>query len=234
MRPADLHWQPLTNSQDGSYDSLAMAWDILTSRGSLSQQTAAHLLQTAERFGPFIQRRVFALPVPGEVPRAVRTLTDIRENLDIGFLLNVYGPPQGFPERELWILCARLGLSFGAGGSFDWLTPGVTLPLLSVTPFGLTDAFSLANVHSGMHHEGVTIGFSVPLCISPSQALQGCFHVANTLARELRGETFDDENRRLTPRIQEEYRTNLRQALAAFSQTGMTTGSPEAIKLFDS
>ena len=33
MRPADLHWHPLTNSTDGSYDSLALSWDLLSPKG---------------------------------------------------------------------------------------------------------------------------------------------------------------------------------------------------------
>lgn len=232
MRPADLHWQPLTNSRDGSYDSLALAWDMIHARGKLSAKTATHLFQTAERFAPFIQRRAIPMPLPADVTAAVQALLEIRDGLDIGFSLTVNAPIPGYAERDVWIVCAKLGLTFGPMGSFDWLSPGVPLPLVSVTPFGATDAFSLSGVQAGMHHPGLTIGFSLPLCAAPTQALQASFHIAATILRELGGDAFDQDDRHITPRIQEEYRTNLREALAMFSQTGMTTGSPEAVKIF--
>ncbi len=232
MRPADLHWQPLTNSTDGSYDSLAVCWDLITSRGQMSSKSARHLFQTAERFGPFIQRRAMPIPPPDDVSAIVKTLADIRDGLDIGFSVNVYGPAQGFAERELWIVCARLGLAFASPGSFDWKLAGHAEPLFSVTPFGSTDAFSLANVQRGLHHPGVTIGFRLPLCPAPTQALAGAFHAAAIIARELHGQAIDEDDRPLSASVQAEYQANLREALTLFSHAGMTAGSPEAIRLF--
>lgn len=234
MRPADLFWQPLTNAVDGSYDSLSLAWDMVTSRGQMSSKAARHLMETAERFGPFIQRRVMALPVVEDVDKAVRRLVEIREGLDIGFSLSVYAPRAGFLERDLWVLCARLGLEFAPGGSFDWRVPGYPYPLLSVTPFGDVDAFALSGVQAGLRHPGVTIGFSLPLCPSPAQGMDGSFYVANVIVRELGGDILDSDDRRLNDRIRAEYKDNLRQALSMFSQAGMITGSAEAVNLFGS
>ncbi|AIE87078.1 cell division protein ZipA C-terminal FtsZ-binding domain-containing protein [Fimbriimonas ginsengisoli] len=232
MRPADLQWQQLTNSIDGSYDSLALAWDMVTPRGSISKSAATHLLQTAERFAPFIQRRVIPLPDPKEIDRVVKSLIEIRDALDIGFALSIYAPPGGYRERDLWVMCARLGLKFGSHGSFDWQLPGFAHPLLSVTPFGDTDAFALSGVNAGATHLGVTIGFSLPLSPSPSQALQGCFHVAQIISRDMGGDVRDQDDRKLTEKIRQELRENLRLAIGAFSNAGMTTGAPEAVKLF--
>jgi hypothetical protein len=232
MRPADLYWQPLTPSTDGSYDSLALSWDLVTPRGTLSAASANHLLQTAERFAPFIQRRAIPLPTPTEVEKVVAALIEVREALDIGFSLSVYAPRQGYAERDLWIVCSRLGMAFGPEGSFDWTLAGFPYPMFSVTPFGNTDAFSLANVNAGVHHPGVTIGFSLPTCPAPAQALQGCFHAANVISRELGGEVLDDSDRKLNDRVRNEIKENLRQALSLFARAGMTTGSAEARKLF--
>lgn len=232
MRPADLHWQPMTSAIDGSYDSLALAWDLISARGHMSPRSAEHLLQTAERFGPFIQRRAVPLPITREIADAVRSLLEIKDSLDIGFVLSVYAPQGGFLERDLWILCSRLGLKFSPSGAFDWKMSGYTEPLLSVTPFGDTDAFSLAGVQAGLRHSGITIGFSLPLCVSPTQALDAAFYIAQTTTRELGGDVLDADDRRVSEAIKREYRDNLRQALSMFSRAGMTTGSPEAVRLF--
>jgi len=232
MRPADLHWQPLTNSTDGSYDSLALSWDMVTSRGQMNSKSAEHLFQVAERYGPFIQRRTAPLPVPKDVDKAVRALLEIKEGLDIGFSLSVYAPGGGYLERDLWIVCTRLGLSFSPTGAFDWTVPGATQPLLSVTPFGDLDAFAMSGIQAGLRHPGVTIGFSMPLCPGPAQALDGCFYVAQMIARELGGDILDADDRPISDKIRKEYRDNLRQALSMFSRAGMTTGSPEAVRLF--
>lgn len=232
MRPADLHWQSLTPNTDGSYDSLALSWDLISAKGTFSSASAQHLFQTAERFAPFIQRRAVPLPIPADVKPVVDALLEVRDALDIGFALQVYGPPQGYAERNLWVTCARLGLSFGSEGSFDWNLPGASDPLFSITPFGTTDAFSLAGVQSGLHHEGVTIGFHLPICPAPAQALQGCFHAAQVFSRDLGGQVMDDDGRKLNDRVKDELRGNLREAISLFARAGMTTGSPEARKLF--
>ena len=229
MRPADLHWQQFTPMMDGSIDSLALPSDMLTVAGALSSASALQLLQYAERFGPIVSRRPMPVPHPGEVSARVRDLQEIQSALDIGFSMAVVGT---FSEKDLWIACARLGLEFSPGGTFDWREPGHPFPLLSVSPIGKVDAFSLSQVQSGEVHEGVTVGFSIPRCISPMQALEGCFHTADYLAKALQGVALSDGGEAAGAPFRDEARTNLRSASQAFAQAGITPGSPESLKLF--
>jgi hypothetical protein len=230
MRPSDLHWQRLTPSTDGSYDSLAMAWDFLTPSGELTRGSATQLFQFAERFGPQVNRRAMPIPHPQDVEQRVLDLKQAQETLDVGFAL-VALAARGMPERDLWVECAKLGLGFSPAGAFEWLAPQHSQPLLSVTPLSEAEAFSLAGVHAGNIYEGVSIGFSIPLCIAPAQAQEACFHVADHLAKTFAGEVQDD-GRVVTEQVKDQLRRDMRQALTLFSQLGITTGSPEAIKLF--
>jgi hypothetical protein len=232
MRPADLQWQPLTDAADGSYDSLALSWDFISPQGQITGTSAKHLMQFAERFGPHIQRRPMPLPPPNEVDRTVRELIKAQEALDIGFSLLVVPRQGAFAEKDVWVECARLGLDFAPGGSFDWRLPGHPYPLLSVHPAGDEDSFSLANVQAGVSHPGLTVGFSLPLCIAPAQALEGCIYVAEHFAMDLDGQVYDPDERPLNDREKGRLRSGIKQALAMFSQLGITTGSPEAQKLF--
>src|SRR5690349_1319330 len=50
MRPADAAWQPLRALTQGSYDSIALAWDMVTPQGDLSAASAIHLAGVAEQF----------------------------------------------------------------------------------------------------------------------------------------------------------------------------------------
>ena len=232
MRPADLHWQRLTPALDGSYDSLALSWPFIGRQGSITSQSAKHLLDLAEQFGPFLQRRAMAMPVPREVDGYVRILKEAQQNLDVGFQITVMSSRAQFYEKDLWIECTKLGLQFSPSGSFDWRTPEAPYPLFSVTPIGETDAFSLANVQKAMCHVGVTLGFSIPLCAAPIQAVEGCFYTAEYLARTLGGRILDDSDRELTDRVKNDLLQNTKLALSLFSKLGMTTGSPETEALF--
>lgn len=232
MRASDLHWQILTKSTDGSYDSLAISWDLMHDQGFMSTSSAAHLFQTAERFAPFIQRRALALPVPNDVPLVIQNLMIIQEELDIGFALIVEAPAKGFRESDIWILCTRLGLKFGSLGAFEWLAPSVSRCLLEITPIGDSTAFSLANVQAKVTHEGLTIGFRLAWCPAPAQALQASFYIGRMLVRELGGRLTDQDQRTITPKIEEEYRSQLKTALTLFAKAGIVTGSTEALKLF--
>lgn len=232
MRPADLHWQRLTPAIDGSYDSLAISWPFISAKGTISFQSAKHLLDMAEQFGPFLQRRAMAMPVPREVDAYVRLLKEAQKNLDIGFEISVMSSRAQFYEKDLWIECAKLGLQFSPSGSFDWRSPEAPYPLFSVTPIGETDCFSLSNVQKAMCHVGITLGFSVPLCAAPIQAVEGCFYVAEHIARTLGGRILDDSDRELNDRIKDELIQNTKLALSLFSKIGMTTGSPETEALF--
>ncbi len=232
MRPADLHWQRLTPAIDGSYDSLALSWPLLGPKGAITQASAKHLLDLAEQFGPYIQRRSMAMPVPREIDAYVRVLKQTKENLDIGFEISVMSSKASFSEKDLWIECARLGLTFSPVGSFDWRTPSHAFPLFSVTPIGETDAFSLANVQRGVSHVGVTLGFSVPLCAAPLQAAEGAFYTADHIARQLGGRILDDSDREVTEAIKQDLYASIRQAVGLFAQVGMMTGSAETEALF--
>ncbi|CAN5453429.1 hypothetical protein BH11ARM1_BH11ARM1_11700 [soil metagenome] len=232
MRPSDLQWQQLVPSKDGSYDSLALTWDMITPQGTISSAAALQLLQFAERFGPGIQRRSMPLPQPGEVNSIVTQLLEAREALDIGIAVYVEAGGRGFAEKDLWIQCARLGLEYSPEGSFDWRSPNHPMPILSVTPYGATDTFSMGQIQQNAVHQGVTIGFSLPRCIAPTQALEGCFYVGEHFAKTLGGKVLDEDQVALDAGRKTALRVLLKQALGMFSQMGITAGSQEALKLF--
>ncbi|MEZ0327676.1 MAG: cell division protein ZipA C-terminal FtsZ-binding domain-containing protein [Fimbriimonas sp.] len=232
MRPSDLHWQRLSPSQDGSYDSLALAWDFLGEQGNITSASAQHLLSFAERFSPHINRRAMPLPPPNDVDKVVKALLMAQENLDVGFSINILADNVGFQEKDLWIECAKLGLDFAPGGTFDYRTPKHPYPLLSVSPMGFTDVFSLGNVQKDTRHQGATVGFSVPLCIAPTQALEASFFVAEHIGHNLAGQVLDQDSRSLTERVKSELRQHLKAAVALYAELGITTGSQEALKLF--
>jgi hypothetical protein len=231
MRAMDLAWHRMTATPDGSYDSIALAWDMVTGQGALTPDSAKNLLRTAEEFGPYISRRAMPMPVPAEVRQVVKNLQSIRDALDVGFTLSVGARRGGFAERDVWIECARLGLQFENGG-FEYRAPKAPAPLFAVTPYGTTDAFSLGAVQAGAVHPGVTIGFSLPLSPAPTQGLEGALRAADHLAAKLDGVVLDESDQPLTDRTRQKLRAELRNALSLFSRAGITTGSAEAVRLF--
>lgn len=233
MSTADLEWQPLTASTAGSYDSLALAWDLTTIRGQLSAQTARHLLATAERFAEQIQRKAMPMPVPEDVPKALTQLKKVSDNFDAGASILALPKSQEVGEFELWIWCAKLGLTSNlTEGTFDWLVPGSPLPLFSVSPVGDTDSFSIEGAQRGDKHEGALLGFSIPRSPEPMAGLEGMFKAAAYLAERMWGTIYDENNRPLDDRGRQTIRTQLADAVEAMTKMGFAPGSTDALRLF--
>lgn len=232
MGPLHDQWQVLTTDAAGSFDSLAITWDILSPEATLSTGIARGLLARAEEYAGHIQRRAMAMPVPEDIDSVARRLADMRDQLDVGFSLAI-GTPSGFiAERDLWVACARLGLQFSNQGSFDWVSPHSDLPLLSVTPIGQTESFSLGAADRGDVHEGASVGFRLPLCPSPPEALAACFHVGTQIAKHVGGVLFDEDENQVTPKTLKSLSQELNHAERLFAQAGIAPGSAEAKHVF--
>jgi hypothetical protein len=231
MAPSDTEWRPLTTNATGSYDSIALTWDIVSPRGELTSAAAEHLQRAVEQFAPSIQRRVMPLPIPADIDKTKRQLVQLRDNLDVGFGMAVL-PPAGIPERAVWTTCARLGMDIGPTGEFEWRVPGWNLPLLSVSPLGPADQFSLRAVQASAVHPALSLGFNVPTNPGPAETLEACFQVADALAASCAGTVIDENDRPLTEKSKNTYRENLKEAIHALTSVGFAPGSPEALRLF--
>lgn len=232
LRPADTDWEPLIPNPNGSYDSIALAWDILSDRGVLSSQAAAHLFAVATQFATEIQRRAMPMPTPEQIDAVARGLREAQDILDIGISLMVAPPTGSVAERDIWIWCSKLGLEFSGEGSFDWRSPSHPMPLFSITPIGFTDSFSLGQVQANTRHEGVTLGFSVPLCPEPMAALEGAFAAADILGKQLGGIVANEDGDALHPRMRDTIRRDLQRAVTLMGQQRLHPGSSAALSLF--
>lgn len=231
MSPVDKEWQPLTNRTDGSYDSIALAWDLFADQGELSSQAAAHLFQVAESFATHIQRRAMPLPPPADVNKHVANLKQVQENLDIGVEILLVPRASEFTEREVWIALAELGFDLNTSGFFQ-IAATNGLPFLEVTPSGGASSFALSAVENGIRHPGLLIGFSVPLSPNPTYSLEMAFRTADHLCNRLNAAAFTDGDQLLGPRVRNELSSNLMAAVRTMAGTGIEPGSRAALGLF--
>lgn len=232
MAPMDQAWRPLTPSPDGSYDSLALAWDMLSPKGQLTGASAQNLLNIVEGFAGKQSRRALPMPMPDQIDLLVKHWTTVQENLDISFAISFVNPSAPLLERDIWRLCTAMGLKFGSRGSFDWMaSDGWLFPLLTVVPLE-EDAFSLGAVQRGAQHSGVTIGFNVARCPLPQEALNACFAVGAQFAQKLGCQILDDEFNPIGDDKRFALDRDLATALNMFEQAGIQPGSVEAFKLF--
>lgn len=232
MAAADTVWRPMPVATQGSYDSVALCWDILSDHGSLNPKSGQHLLQVAEQFAGQIGRRAMPMPAPDDLAKVAKALSKIRDGLDIGISLMVIPSMESVSEYDLWVQCSRLGLRFGPAGSFDWLAAGHPNPLFQVTPIGETESFSLRGVQAGALHQGVTIGFNVPTCPAPATALDGALHAADSISQGIGGALFDQDARPVTPKMRDDMRRDLVSATQVMEEVGLKPGSSAALKLF--
>lgn len=221
MRPADTVWNPLRAAQFGSYDSLALAWDLVTPVGEMSPPAAEHLVATAERFAHGIGRQAIPLVAPADLPSEVRRIRTAADALDAGTSVLVVAPrPVAVSEfgREL----ERLGLTpFGPDDEREWGWFGVghPEPLFAATPFGapMTD--------------GLTLGFRLARCPDPNVAIEGLFRTVDELAKTGLA-AFDEDRKPLVPATREALRQGARAATQALDSVGLRPGSWAALKVF--
>lgn len=231
MAPSDPAWRPMNVADSGSYDSVALAWDLLGEKGELSSRAASHLVQTAERFAQSVQRRAFPFPAPEEVDGLVRSLRSAQEAFDVGVELYVQGS-SAFTEKDVWVACAALGLDLSGEGLFVWRALAWDEPLLSVAPVEEGRVFSLAQVRRGETHEALSVGFSLPRSPDPAAVLERTFAAAAALAQRLGGRPFDDEGHLLDERVKGMLRNNLAAGVRAMKGSGLEPGSAICRKLF--
>lgn len=232
MAPADRQWRLMSTSDGaGSYDSLALAWDLVSSRGKLSTASARHLLAVAEQFAAGVQRRAFPFPAAEEVDRLVRALYQAQQAFDIGVEVYAQGA-RAVAEHDVWVACAALGLDLGPDGLFAWKVPGWEGPILQVGPVEEGVAFSLGAVQRGADHEALSIGFNVPASPDPAGALRAVFQVSDTFSSRLGLAGFDDEGHTLTPAVRKRLEDNLQAAVASLKGSGLEPGSPACRKLY--
>ncbi len=232
MTPADNEWRPLAARVDGSYDSLALTWDFISDRGQLNGTSAAHLFSIAEKFGQAVERRAMPIPPPADVTARVAALAEAADALDIGFSLAVTTTGGWISEHDIWVHCARLGLDLGPDGAFGWRASNWPEAVVSVTPLGDAQGFSLGAVQRGDSHPGLGVGFSVSRSPAPTVALDAAFHVASTLATAFGALVLDEDGELLSPQSQATYRRNIAEAERALTQAGLAPGSAESLRLF--
>ncbi len=232
MAPGDDGWQTLSSRADGSYDSIALAWDMLSEQGELTSKAAEHLLQVAEGFATHLQRRAMPLPPPADIDRYLVSLLDIRESLDIGVEILLVPKVSEFLEKDVWVALSELGYDLKPSGFFEVLPANSHLPLISVTPMGGASSFSLSAVQSGVRHPGLLIGFSLPLSPNPDYSLDAAFKTADHLVNQLHAAAFTDEDRPLSHSVRAEMRQNLGMAVQALEGVGIVPGSLASQILF--
>jgi hypothetical protein len=233
MAAADKHWRQLApNDGSGAYDSISLAWDLLSPRGNLTPQVAQNLWNAAEDLARQLGRRAIAIPIPQDVPQNAKALTELRESLDIGFNLSVTMVSRPFEEKEIWRTAAALGLDYDPSGVFCWKPHGVEFPFFEVTAGGEHERFLLSQVQSGAVHPALGLGFSVPLCPDPPSAAEGCLRAGAVFAERLKGILLDEEDHPMSDRGRATLKQNLEHALAAFRRAGLEPGSSEALRLF--
>jgi hypothetical protein len=232
MAGADKYWRPLAmNDLSGAYDSVALAWDLISYHGELNASAAQNLWNAAEDLARQMGRRALAMPVPADIAQTISVLHELKESLDVGVNFSVSATYQPFPEAEIWRVAAGLGLDYSPSGVFEWKVAGSDRPLFELSS-GDHDKFSLSQVQSGEGHAVLGMGFSVPLCPDPMIAFDGCVKTGIALSQRLRGVFLDDEDQKVTDKSLAQMRSNLQAAVSALNGENFSPGSTEALKLF--
>lgn len=226
MGPADARWRELSaDDPTGSYDSLALTWNLLKHHGALGIASARHLLTVAQSYADQVQRRALPLPVPDDVDTMKDTLESIRDSLDIGVELVVVFPGAGVAEGELVATLAARGLAPVTEG-YAWLVPGWDPPLFHVTACEDEPVFPSGD--ATYLHQALSMGFSIPRNPAPDATLEAMLSLAGDFSARFGAHALADG----APADAAALRPLLAQALQAFEQANLKPGSPEALVLF--
>ncbi len=217
MRPADTAWQAMDARTDGSYDSIALAWDLVAPQGEMSAASAGHLAGVAERFANDVGRRAIPLTAPNDVPQAVRRLKSAQDGLDAGVSILLVGP-HPWAAAEYGSVLDGLGLGRDAEG-WAWRAADHPEPLFQAIPF-----------EDGPATDGFTLGFRLARCPDPAVGVEGMLQVADALRDRLA--PYDEDRRPLTPKGRDSLRDAVRAGSRALDSIGLRPGTWAALKAF--
>lgn len=232
MSGADTEWARLNARSDGSYDSLALAWDIIAPRGVLLPKSADHLFQFSNQFAAAINRKAVSIPTPNELGAIAKRLQQLQRGLDIGVSVSVFPAGDSCSELAIWQICSRLGLQVSPSGTFEFRAAQHPVALFSVTPLDEGAQFSLAGAQAPAKHEGVVLGFNMPTCPSPLEAVDAMLYAGDLLAQELRGAVFEDTGDLMTLDKRAKLRQDVVTGVNVLRQAKIECGSAAALKLF--
>lgn len=230
---SDVSWTLLTPSDSRpSYDSIALCWDVVSSRGTLSSGSAGQLLERVRPIAERLERIPMPLPTPDMIDPKAAELIERQESLDVGVSIGLVGPAGGIPERDVWVQAARMGFDLSPEGEFVWRVPQWPHDLLALASWEPNEIFRLGNVTQGVRHRVIGLGFNLPTSPAPLEVLSETLRAARLLASELRATVTDDEFVPLDGVGEEQLRQGARLAVEACSAAGFRPGSPAALALF--
>lgn len=229
MSPLDRRWKVLwQGEQDAAFDSLALAWDLVSSRGRISEASAKALWERCEQVASRLNRKAVPLPMPEDAASRAAALEEFRDAMDIGVDIAVMNA--GGLSTEVVVKTAyALGYRLGASQLLEYRQSGWPEALLAVFPLGNATEFDPSR-HGTL--EGVGVGYQVAANPDPEGALRAALHTAKELAAACSATAFLEEGEPLTPAGEQMLFRNLSAALDTFDQAGIEPGSPEALRLF--
>ncbi|MCH8273795.1 MAG: hypothetical protein IH851_03310 [Armatimonadetes bacterium] len=231
MVPGQRRWKALWTGEDAiTYDSLALAWDLVSSRGALSEGPAKELWKRAERVAKSWKRRAMPLPPPEDAAKAAQNLKAVQESLDVGVHVLLRTRSGAIPTQAAIEAAYSLGFRMRANDLLEWWQSGWSEPILWIHSMDEDGTFRPSQRSS---IPGLAVGYSVPCSPSPEEVMERTFLAADGLAGQLGASVFDDEALPLSPKRRTEMRSNLQGALDTFDRIGLTPGSPEALRLFE-
>lgn len=217
LAPADTAWKPLRALTHGSYDSVALAWDLVSPQGEMSPASATHLLGVAEGFANAVGRRAIPLAAPADLPAETRRVRAAQDGLDAGVSVLLVAP-QRVAVAEFGRVLEAMGLA-PFGEEWGWFAQGHPEPLFAATPFDAPTT------------DGLTLGFRLARSPDPSVGLEGLFRLVDELARTGLA-AFDEDRRPLTAATREALREGARAGTRALESAGLRPGSWAALKVF--
>lgn len=216
--PADETWRPLVGHSGGSFDSLALCWDLVSPAGLLTSVAAMKLRDRAEEFANAVGRRALPLFPPDETDSRAAAASRLVERLAAGVTVHSLLPsPRPVGELVAWL--EGRGLTNDRNGARVWAAPSRP-PLLLATPYGEVDRFD-----SVREADGLTFGFSLPRCALPVEATEA----AISLAREFGGTVLDEDGAPLRP---EGLRREVASIVEMMRAAKLDPGDAECLKLF--
>lgn len=229
MSPLDKRWRVLWQGDESAlYDSLALAWDLVTPRGKINEDTAKELWNRCEQVASRMKRKAIPMPMPDDAARRATALQEFRDSMDIGVDLAV--TRSGGIDTEAAVKTAyALGYRLGASQLLEYRQTGWPEALLAVFPLGEATEFD-PQKHPTL--EGVGVGYQVAANPDPEGALRAALHTARELAAVSGGAVFLDDGQPLTESGEQLLFHNLNAVLDTFDQAGIQPGSPEALRLF--
>ncbi len=212
----------------------AFSWALsgIVSQGNEAvRELNGYRSELEKRFAPF-GWGVTLREAPGDAVARAARLHRIKSRFARAVEMRLIPHGRPFPSRQVWRSAYALGLTWGEMDLFHWNDPISGRRLFTLSSLGQPGYFLPERAAEGEGIPGLSLGFELPTAPAPLETFDRMAIALDYLRHQLGGKPTASDGAEMDAERLYLEREQLEEAVKALINTGISPGSPEAVRYF--